>query len=78
MDDEEQKLQVLFGRRVRALREDRGYSQESFAQIVGKHRTYVGNIERGKHSPTLGTIASLARALSVPMEKLVQGLDKDA
>lgn len=63
-----------FGTNVRRIREERGVSQEAFAQLVGVHRTYVGNLERGKHSPTLGTMLRVSRALGVEPSKLIDGI----
>ena len=56
---------IQFGRRVRQLREEQGYSQEGFAEVVGIHRTYIGGIERGERNPTLTMIARIAKALNV-------------
>jgi transcriptional regulator with XRE-family HTH domain len=61
---------VKFGQAVRKLREDRKYSQEEFANIVGVHRTYMGGIERGERNITLTTIYKIARALAVTPQSL--------
>ena len=60
-----------FGRRVRKLREAKGWSQESFADEIGIHRTYIGGIERGERNPTLTTIVRIAKALGVKPSELV-------
>jgi len=62
---------VEFGRRVRNLRESRGWSQEDFGFKIGIHRTYIGGIERGERNPTLTTIHKIAKALGVPAADLV-------
>jgi len=67
----ERKECAEFGLRVRKLREDRGYSQESFAERVEIHRTYVGGIERGERNPTLTMIYRIARALKVKPARLL-------
>lgn len=54
---------IDFGRRVRALREERGLSQEALADAAGLHRTHISLIERGQRSVRLETVARLARAL---------------
>ncbi|MBA2719662.1 MAG: helix-turn-helix transcriptional regulator [Chloroflexi bacterium] len=33
-----------FGAAVRKLRRERGLSQEDFADLVGLHRTYIGDV----------------------------------
>ena len=61
------KLQecIDFGQKVRALREEKGFSQEAFANYAEIHRTYMGGIERGERNPTLTTIKRIAEALDV-------------
>jgi transcriptional regulator with XRE-family HTH domain len=63
-------LIVRFGRTVRKLRAEAGYSQESFADVVGVHRTYMGMIERGRGNPTLDMIAKIARGLDLNVAQL--------
>lgn len=59
-----------FGDRVRALRSDRGYSQEHLAELADLHRTYVGSVERGERNISLDAITALAKALDVPVRDL--------
>ncbi len=71
MNKSKEKACVEFGFRVRKLREEQGYSQESFAEKVEIHRTYIGGIERGERNPTLTMITRIAKALGVPPSDLV-------
>ena len=45
---------------LRELRKQRGLSQETLAFESGYHPTYIGQLERGKKSPSLRTIVSIA------------------
>lgn len=63
-------MRVVFGRRVRALRQAQGWSQEDLAERAGLHWTYVGGIERGERNPALDNINRLARALGVTLAAL--------
>jgi len=63
-------LRTLFGRRVRELRKERGFSQEELAHRAGLHVTYVGGIERGERNPALANIGRIATALRVPLAEL--------
>lgn len=69
-----EKICRSFGQRVRKLREERGYSQEAFAEIVGIDRTYISGIERGVRNPTLTSIAKIAAAMKITPSKLLEGV----
>jgi DNA-binding XRE family transcriptional regulator len=68
-------LLVRFGKTVRKLRAEAGYSQESFAAAVGVHRTYMGTIERGHGNPTLDMIAKIARGLGMSVTRLLEKVE---
>jgi DNA-binding XRE family transcriptional regulator len=61
---------IAFGIRMKAIREDRGYSQESLADLAHLHRTYIGGIERGERNLSLINIWRIADALEVPPSSL--------
>lgn len=61
---------LALGQRVRELRKARGYSQEGFAMVSGLDRSYFGGVERGQRNVSLDNIASIARALDVPIKDL--------
>ncbi len=65
-------IRKKFGKRLRALREERGWSQEEFADRAGLHRTYVSAVERGVRNPTLSVLERLAKAFGITMAELVQ------
>lgn len=58
------------GRRVRALREARGWSQERLALRAGIDRKSVYRTELAAHSASLDHLAMLAAALGVPLVSL--------
>jgi len=66
----EGSIRLQFGKRVRELRTERGYSQEELVFRAGVHRTYLGGIERGERNPSLENIAAIAQALSVTLPEL--------
>ena len=57
-------LQQRFGRNVRLLREQRGLSQEAFADELEVHRTFVGGVERGERNLTLRTVERWSERLA--------------
>lgn len=68
--DEAKKLGV----RIRKLRGEKGFSQESFADHCGLHRTAMGLIERGERSPNLRTLVTVAKGLKISVSKLLEGI----
>ncbi len=50
---------VLLGKRIHDLQAAHEWSQEEFAHVSGFHRTYVGQIERGKKKMSFDDLAKL-------------------
>jgi len=65
---------AIFGQTIRAIRDRRGISQESLAQLCDLDRTYISGIERGTRNPSLTNILKLAAALDVGPGELFAGL----
>ncbi|MDP3406312.1 MAG: helix-turn-helix transcriptional regulator [Brevundimonas sp.] len=63
---------ILFGKNVRALRDEAGLSQEELAFRAGMKRTYLSDLERGTRNPTVRALGRLAAALNVPPARLLQ------
>jgi len=72
----------LFGRTLREIRKDQAISQESLAFESGYHPTYIGQLERGKKSPSLRAILRLAKALNTPgweiLKRVEAALEREA
>ena len=63
---------VAIGGAVRALRKDKGISQESLALTTGIERSYLSGIERGAQNVTVMKLALLASALDVKLVDLMR------
>lgn len=63
---------LKFAKRVRSERKKRGFSQETFAEMAGVHRTYIGMIERAEKNITLCNIEKIARALHIAPSDLLK------
>jgi ribosome-binding protein aMBF1 (putative translation factor) len=68
-------IRTRFGRRVRKLRKERGWSQEMLAEECGLDRTYISGIERGTRNVSLVNIRLLAETFGISISTLFQGLD---
>ncbi|HZL25039.1 MAG TPA: helix-turn-helix transcriptional regulator [Acidobacteriaceae bacterium] len=71
-------LPLSFGRAVRRLREQAGYSQERFAAQAHIDRTYMSEIERGTTNVSLEIIGRLARTLGIDLADLFAEVDREA
>ena len=55
----------VFGNNIKKLRNEKGISQEAFAEMCGLHRTYISAVERQKRSISLENVQRIADALGV-------------
>ena len=58
-----------FGKRLKALREAKGLSQEKLASKSKVHRTYVSLVERGKKNISLVNMEKIAKALNISISE---------
>src|SRR3954452_214151 len=63
---------TLFGRRLRALRTLRRFTQEALGERAGVSGKFVGQIERGVGNPSLQILVRLAQALGVELWEMLR------
>ncbi len=61
-----------FGRAVTELRTGKQMTQEDLAHALGYHLSYIGQIERGRKSPTLRTMVHIAQIFEIPLSELMR------
>jgi transcriptional regulator with XRE-family HTH domain len=61
---------MLIGHRLRALREQKNFSQGEIEKRSGLLRCYISRVENGFTVPAVETLEKIARALEVPMYQL--------
>lgn len=66
----QEKTQKKLGAIIRKKRQAQNLSQESFADLCGVHRTYMGAIERGERNISLLNICRVASALDLKPSEL--------
>ncbi len=59
------------GRRIKELRQKKGWSQEKLAEEAGLHRTYIGQVERGEKSIGVDHLRRVAVALGVQPSEIL-------
>ena len=67
------QLQKL-GLKIRKLRSEKGFSQESFADACGLDRTYVGGVERGERNLGFKNLLRISDALDVEPSELLANI----
>jgi transcriptional regulator with XRE-family HTH domain len=61
----------ILGERLRAIREQRGYSQGGLARLLGSHPQSISQIERGIRGLTIQQVVKLARVFQVPTDEIL-------
>ena len=61
---------MIIGDRLRALREEKKFSQGDVEKRTGMLRCYISRVENGHTVPAVETLEKFARALEVPMYQL--------
>jgi transcriptional regulator with XRE-family HTH domain len=61
---------LIIGERLRALREEKNFSQGDIEKKTGLLRCYISRVENGHTVPAIETLEKFARVLEVPMYQL--------
>jgi len=64
-------LRRSFAANLRREREALGLSQQALANLAGRHRTYVGSVERAERNVSIDNVERLAKALDVDVALLL-------
>ena len=61
---------IKLGQKIRLIRAQKGFSQESVALASGIDRSYFGGIERGEHNVAVVNLEKIAIALDIKIKDL--------
>jgi transcriptional regulator with XRE-family HTH domain len=61
---------VLLGRRIRNLRNEKGWTQQKLGDQAEVNYKFIGEIERGKQNPSLNVLVKISAALGVDLQNL--------
>ena len=67
-------LLIQLGKRIRAQRNNKRWTQSEMAAYLGLSRGHISDLERGKREIGLLTLQTVARGLDTTMGKLLKGL----
>jgi transcriptional regulator with XRE-family HTH domain len=59
-----------WGRRIRAYRKLKGFTQESFSKELGVSVSILGEIERGNRQPERDLLERIAHSLKISLDDL--------
>lgn len=68
----------IFGKRVRQLRLDAGWTQEQLAEAAGITTTYTSDLERGTKVPSLTIVLRISRAFRISVAELLRDFTVDS
>ncbi len=60
------------GKNIQKIRMERGYTQETFSELMGVSWSYVAKIESGILNLSLGKITELANYLNVDINEILE------
>jgi transcriptional regulator with XRE-family HTH domain len=70
-------LHLVFGEAIKRWRQERGFSQERLAELIGMSSSFVGMLERGEKTTTVETVERLSDALSVEVRDFFVASEED-
>ena len=59
------------GQRIKAVRVDRGMTQEALAETINCHTSHISNIENGYTKGSLNALLAIANALDTSVDSLL-------
>lgn len=63
-------IKEKFGKKIKELRKQKGFSQEKLANLAEIDRTYLPTIEKGERNVSIEIVEKLAIALEVKVKDL--------
>ncbi|MCX6003645.1 MAG: helix-turn-helix transcriptional regulator [Chloroflexi bacterium] len=70
-DTKDKQYLIKIGDNIRKIRNQRGYSQEEFAEIAGFSRSYYTEIETGKRNISVLNLIKIVEALKADWTEII-------
>lgn len=71
MDLMAEDIRIRFGRRLRKLRKQRGWTQVQMAEQFGLDRSYLADAERGERNISIVNLEVIARGFGLTLSRLL-------
>lgn len=69
--------EIVFGRRLKALRKQRGLLQNDLAEVLGVKQNTMSHYENSRNFPDIESLLTIARYFNVTLDSLVLGKEDD-
>jgi transcriptional regulator with XRE-family HTH domain len=66
-------LNIQIGENIKAIREQIGYTQERFAELVDVSAQYISDVERGNVGISIATLKRIAEITAVSSDSILMG-----
>jgi transcriptional regulator with XRE-family HTH domain len=67
-------IRIRFGRRLRELRQEKGWSQETLANLAEIDRTYIPGIENGKRNVSIIILERLSIVMGTSLSDMLKDI----
>lgn len=64
------KMPKFLGKKIQRIRKELKLTQEELAEKVNISRAYMGYIEQGRNTPSLGVLQKIAKSLGVKVKDI--------
>uniref|UniRef100_UPI002FBD6350 helix-turn-helix domain-containing protein n=1 Tax=Desulforegula conservatrix TaxID=153026 RepID=UPI002FBD6350 len=68
---EMKKSEEIFGKILKKIRAEKGFSQEKLALEADLDRTFISLLERGLRQPSLNTLLQISKSLDIKASEIV-------
>lgn len=69
---ENKELLQKIGKKIKALRQEKGISQQELAAMINYEKSNMSRLEAGNTNPTILTLDKIAKALGVEISVLLE------
>jgi len=70
------QMNMAVAETIKALRKQKGVSQEKLADAIDSHQVYISEIEKGKKIPSLTILYNFAVFFNISLTELVSMIEK--